>query len=50
MAADWAETRSGTEAMGQRVGLPPWEESGYRLLEQYANEIRRRLAGQGVAA
>ena len=45
-----AETRSGIEAMGQRVGLPPWEETGYRLLEQYEAEVRRRLAEQGVAA
>ena len=50
IASGWAETRSGIEAMGQRVGLPPWEETGYRLLEQYEAEVRRRLAEQGVAA
>ena len=50
IASGWAETRSGIEAMGQRVGLPPWEETGYRLLEQYEAEVRRRLADSGVAA
>lgn len=50
IAADWSATRSGIEAMGQRVGLPAWEESGYRLLEQYEAEVRRRLAEQGVPA
>lgn len=50
IASDWSATRSGIEAMGQRVGLPAWEGSGYRLLEQYEDEVRRRLAEQGVAA
>lgn len=50
IAQDWAESRSGIEAMGQRVGLPPWEQSGYRLLSDYEAEVRRRLAGEGVAA
>ncbi len=50
IASDWAESRSGIEAMGQRVGLPPWEETGYRLLEQYEAEVRRRLTDSGVAA
>ena len=50
VVSNWAETRTGIEAMGQRVGLPEWEESGYRLLEQYEAEVRRRLAEQGVAA
>lgn len=50
VAADWAETRSGIEAMGGRVGLPPWESSGYRLLSDYEAEVRRRLAAQQVPA
>src|SRR5690606_21712539 len=28
VALDWADTRSGIEAMGQRLGMPPWEDSG----------------------
>lgn len=51
VAADWADTRSGIEAMGQRLGLPAWEDSGYRLLAEYEAEVRRRLAArQQVAA
>jgi hypothetical protein len=48
--ADWSESRSGIEAMGERVGLPAWEESGYRLLADYEAQVRRLLAEQGVAA
>ena len=48
--ADWAEGRSGIEAMGKRMGLPPWEASGYRLLADYEAEVRRRLAAQQVVA
>ena len=43
-ALDWADTRSGIEAMGQRLGMSAWEDSGYRLLADYEAEVRRRLA------
>lgn len=46
---DWSATRSGIEAMGARLGLPPWEASGYRLLADYEAEVRRLLDAQGVA-
>ena len=48
--ANWADTRSGVEAMGQRVGLPPYDQSAYRLLSDYEAEVRRRLEAQQVAA
>ena len=51
IAADWSATRSGIEAMGQRVGMAPYEvEPGLRLMSDYVAEVRRRLAEQGVAA
>lgn len=50
VSADWSETRSGIETMGARVGMLPFEESGYRLLQGYEAEVRRRLAEQGVPA
>ncbi|RYE43836.1 MAG: DUF1376 domain-containing protein [Hyphomicrobiales bacterium] len=46
----WSDTRSGIEAMGKRVGLPPYDDSGYRLLAQYEQEVRRRLQPDEVAA
>lgn len=48
--SDWADSRSGIEAMGKRVGLPEWEVSGYRLLADYEAEVRRRLDSQQVPA
>lgn len=44
LAVDWADTRSGIEAMGQHLGMPAWEDSGHRLLADYEAEVRRRLA------
>lgn len=48
--SDWSDSRSGIEAMGKRVGLPEWEQSGYRLLSEYEAEVRRRLATPQVPA
>lgn len=48
--SDWSDSRSGIEAMGKRVGLPEWEQSGYRLLSEYEDEVRRRLATPQVPA
>lgn len=48
--SDWSDSRSGIEAMGKRVGLPVWEQSGYRLLADYEAEVRRRLATPQVPA
>ena len=48
--ANWADTRSGIEAMGQRMGLQPFDQSGHRLLSDYEAEVRRRLEAQQVAA
>lgn len=50
VSANWSETRSGTEAMGKRVGLPPFDDSGYRLLSDYRAEIERRLVPDEVQA
>lgn len=33
--ADWRQTRSGVEAMGERLGLGRWDESRHRLFAQY---------------
>ncbi|SFE88560.1 Uncharacterized conserved protein YdaU, DUF1376 family [Paracidovorax wautersii] len=48
--ANWRATRSGVEAMGKRVGLPPYDDSGFRLFADYEAEVERRLAAQGVPA
>lgn len=51
VVSNWAETRTGIEAMGSRVGMAPYEvEPGLRLMSDYVAEVRRRLAEQGVAA
>lgn len=51
VASGWAETRSGIEAMGARVGMAAYEaEPGLRLLSDYLAEVRRRLSVEGVAA
>jgi uncharacterized protein YdaU (DUF1376 family) len=45
-AADWHQSRSGIEAMGKRMGMQPFEESGMRLLSDYRAEVERRMADQ----
>lgn len=47
---NWRDTRSGIEAMGKRVGMPPFDESGYRLMAAYEAEVDRRLQSEGVPA
>lgn len=51
--ANWRESRSTVEAMGARVGLPPFEQSGFRLLSgprSYEAEVARRLNPEAVPA
>jgi uncharacterized protein YdaU (DUF1376 family) len=46
--ADWRQTRSGVEAMGERLGLGRWDESRHRLFAQYEDEVVAALDGQTV--
>lgn len=43
---NWRNTRSGIEAMGNSVGLPPFDDSGYRLMSDYEAEVDRRLQAE----
>lgn len=50
VSPNWRESRSGIEAMGARVGMLPFDASGYRLMAQYEAEVDRRLQADEVAA
>lgn len=39
VAADWRDTRSGVEAMGDRMGLGPWDSERWRLFADYEREV-----------
>jgi len=47
--SDWASTRSGVEAMGERLGLGCWDEEQDRLFSDYEARVMRIL-GQGQVA
>lgn len=41
--ADWSATRSGVIAMGERLGLGPWDQSQDRIFATYEARVQRRL-------
>lgn len=41
--ADWSATRSGVIAMGERLGLGPWDQSQDRIFAAYEARVQRRL-------
>lgn len=47
--ADWRDSRSGVEAMGERLGLGRWDESKHRLFAQYEAQVVAALEAQGAA-
>jgi len=50
--ANWRETRSGVEAMGERMGIGSWDSDKWRLFESYEREVVAAVEAQaqGVAA
>lgn len=48
--ADWSATRSGVIAMGERLGLGPWDQSQDRIFATYEARVQQRLTEceQGV--
>ena len=48
--ADWRQSRSGVEAMGERLGLGRWDESRHRLFAQYEAAVVAALEAQTVTA
>lgn len=46
--SDWRQTRSGVEAMGERLGLGRWDESRHRLFAQYEAAVVAALDAQAV--
>jgi uncharacterized protein YdaU (DUF1376 family) len=48
--SDWRQTRSGVEAMGERLGLGRWDQERHRLFTQYEDAVVAALEGQTVGA
>ena len=47
LPGNWSATRSGVEAMGQRLGLGPWDEQADRLFASYERRVHEALKAQG---
>lgn len=47
LPGNWSATRSGVEAMGQRLGLGPWDEQVDRLFAAYERRVHEALKAQG---
>lgn len=47
LPGNWSATRSGVEAMGQRLGLGPWDEQADRLFASYERRVHDALKAQG---
>lgn len=45
-SSEWRESRSGIEAMGQRLGLGPFDSDRWRLLDDYLREVDRLLVAE----
>ena len=50
LPSDWASTRSGVEAMGERLGLGPWDESVDRIFGHYEARVMRILGQKGTVS
>lgn len=50
LPSDWASTRSGVEAMGERLGLGPWDESVDRIFADYEARVLRILGQKGTVS
>jgi len=48
--SDWSSTRSGVEAMGERLGLGPWDESVDRIFADYEARVLRILGQKGTVS
>ena len=49
LPANWMETRSGVEAMGQLLGLGDWDQQTDRLFSSYENRVVQALQTRGKA-
>lgn len=50
LPSDWSSTRSGVEAMGERLGLGPWDESVDRIFADYEARVLRILGQKGTVS